>query len=175
MELQLQPQSILNTIEIVFNAITVLKFFIIFEQQALHFILHWAPQITQLACCGGSTHLPLAWTRPLCSPSTGFRPSSTRQAGLRPGCSPRQLGPGGLRTLESREGRDGPNQVSRVTGAGTPLDSVVHGHRLCLSPPDLSSRRSRATQTSARQADLGHLRGRDTEPALLVAGAETRC
>lgn len=42
-------------IEIVFNAITVLKFFIIFEQQALHFILHWAPQITQLACCGGST------------------------------------------------------------------------------------------------------------------------
>ena len=35
-------------IEIVFNAITVLKFFISFEQQALHFSLHWAPQITQL-------------------------------------------------------------------------------------------------------------------------------
>ena len=67
--------------------------------------------------------------------------------------------------------------MSRVAGAGTPPG--LRGPRtsplpsVFLLPTCLPAEAGllRPRRTRLDQADLGHLRGRDTEPSLLVAGS----
>ena len=174
-------------IEIVFNAVTVLKFFIIFEQQALHFILCWGPEIAQLGLGGGGVRtclLSCVRLLPAHLP-VGFRPRITRQ-----GCSldaEHLEGPGHTWWSEDTGAQAGEGDSSLTRWAGWQvqrchLDSLVHRHHplpVPLSSPDLSSHSSWAGQSSecrpVARLTLGTINGGDTKPGLLAAGGWDTC